>query len=155
VRPRAFAVLRLMTRSYLVGRYCRRRDHRWHFRGRKINADNFQIVSMTATRKMQKGPKSVSNSSQGDKKPNNFELGPLGTLNQVIKALGKTLRAMADDTIDSQKGARICNGLGILRQCVETAMLDELERRLDDIEATTPTTGTLREQVNERRLHMQ
>ena len=40
-----------------------------------------------------------------------FKLGPLGTLNQVIVALGKTIRAMADGTLDSQVGARICNGL--------------------------------------------
>jgi hypothetical protein len=55
-------------------------------------------------------------------------------MNQVIKALGKTIRAMADGTIDSQKGARICNGLGIMRACLETVTLERLERRLDEIE---------------------
>ena len=42
-------------------------------------------------------------------------LGPLGSLNQVTKGLAKTIRAMADGTLDSQVGARICNGLGIMR----------------------------------------
>jgi hypothetical protein len=45
-------------------------------------------------------------------KSREFRLGPLGTLNQVVKALGKTIRAMADGSLDSQTGARICNGLG-------------------------------------------
>jgi hypothetical protein len=49
-----------------------------------------------------------------------FKLGPLGTLNQIIVALGKSIRAMADGTLDSQVGARICNGLGIMRACLET-----------------------------------
>jgi hypothetical protein len=46
------------------------------------------------------------------KAPKQFKLGHLGTLNQVIIALGKTIRAMADGSIDSQVGSRICNGLG-------------------------------------------
>ena len=44
--------------------------------------------------------------------PKKFKLGHLGNLNQVITALGKTIRAMADGSLDSQVGARICNGLG-------------------------------------------
>ena len=44
-----------------------------------------------------------------------FKLGPLANLNQVTKGLAKTIRAMADGTLDSQVGARICNGLGIMR----------------------------------------
>jgi hypothetical protein len=49
--------------------------------------------------------------------PKKFQLGPLGNLNQVVKALGKTIRAMADGTIDSQVGARICMGhLPLFRQ---------------------------------------
>jgi hypothetical protein len=55
-----------------------------------------------------------------------FKLGPLGNLNQVVKALGKTIRAMADGSIDSQLGARICNGLGIMRACPETAAVTEV-----------------------------
>jgi hypothetical protein len=58
----------------------------------------------------------------------------LGTLNQVIVALGKTIRAMADGSIDSQVGSRICNGLGIMRQCLETRSLDQLGERLDQLE---------------------
>jgi hypothetical protein len=34
--------------------------------------------------------------------------------------IAKTIRAMADGTLDSQVGARICNGLGIMRACLET-----------------------------------
>ena len=33
-----------------------------------------------------------------------FTLGPLGSLNQVTKGLAKTIRAMADGTLDSQSG---------------------------------------------------
>ena len=76
----------------------------------------------------------MSDSEQPAAKPKEFSLGPLGTINQVIKALGRTIRAMADDTISSEKGARICNGLGILRQCLETQKLEELGDRLDQLE---------------------
>ena len=62
-----------------------------------------------------------------------FKLGPLGTLNQIIVALGKSIRAMADGTLDSQVGARICNGLGIMRACLETRKLEQLESRMDEI----------------------
>ena len=50
-------------------------------------------------------------SDQTETAPREFKLGHLGNLNQVIVALGKTIRAMADGTLDSQVGARICNGL--------------------------------------------
>jgi hypothetical protein len=73
-----------------------------------------------------------------------FGLGPLGTINQVIKALGKTIRAMANDQIDSQKGARICNGLGILRACIETQKLEQLEGRMDEIADRTVARMTAR-----------
>ena len=62
-----------------------------------------------------------------------FTLGPLGTLNQVLKALGKTIRAMADGSIDSQVGARICNGLGIMRACIESQTLERLEERMQSL----------------------
>jgi hypothetical protein len=62
-----------------------------------------------------------------------FTLGPLGTLNQVLKALGKTIRAMADGSIDSQVGARICNGLGIMRGCIESQTLERLEERMQSL----------------------
>src|SRR5262245_60422218 len=63
-----------------------------------------------------------------------LKLGHLGTLNQIIKALGKTIRAMASGELDSQVGARICNGLGIMRACLETATLGKLGERLDELE---------------------
>ena len=62
-----------------------------------------------------------------------FRIGRLANLGQVIKALGKTIRAMADGTLDSQVGARICNGLGIMRACLETQKLEQLEARMDEI----------------------
>jgi hypothetical protein len=65
--------------------------------------------------------------------PRKFKLGPLGSLNQVTKSLAKTIRAMADGTLDSQVGARICNGLGIMRACLETQKLEQLEVRMSEI----------------------
>jgi len=65
--------------------------------------------------------------------PRKFKLGHLGNLNQVIVALGKTIRAMADGSLDSQVGARICNGLGIMRACLETQTMERLEERMDEI----------------------
>jgi hypothetical protein len=47
--------------------------------------------------------------------------------------LAQTIRAMADGTLDSQVGARICNGLGIMRACLETQKLEQLESRMDEI----------------------
>jgi hypothetical protein len=35
--------------------------------------------------------------------------------------------------LDSQVGARICNGLGIMRACLETQKLEQLEARMDKI----------------------
>jgi hypothetical protein len=72
-------------------------------------------------------------SDQTKTAPREFKLGPLGNLNQVIKALGVTIRAMADGTLDSQVGARICNGLGIMRACLETQTMERLEERMDEI----------------------
>jgi len=46
-------------------------------------------------------------SDQTETAPRKFKLGPLGNLNQVTKGLAKTIRAMADGTLDSQVGARI------------------------------------------------
>jgi hypothetical protein len=62
---------------------------------------------------------------QTETAPRRFKLGPLG--NQ------KTIRAMADGTLDSQVGARICNGLGIMRACFETQKLEQLEERVEKI----------------------
>jgi hypothetical protein len=65
--------------------------------------------------------------------PRKFTLGPLANLNQVTKGLAKTIRAMADGSLDSQVGARICNGLGIMRACLETQKLEQLEARMSEI----------------------
>jgi hypothetical protein len=62
---------------------------------------------------------------QTEAAPRKFKLGPLGNLNQVTKGLAKTIRAMADGTLDTHVGARICNGLGILRACLEAQQLEE------------------------------
>ena len=79
-----------------------------------------------------------------------FKLGPLGTLNQIIVALGKSIRAMADGTLDSQVGARICNGLGIMRACLETRKLEQLESRMDEIadRVAHERTGAARERTS-------
>ena len=66
-------------------------------------------------------------------KTKQFRIGRLANLGQVIKALGKTLRAMSDGSLDSQVGARICNGLGIMRACFETQKLEQLEERVEKI----------------------
>jgi hypothetical protein len=72
-------------------------------------------------------------SDQTQTAPRKFKLGPLGSLNQVTKGLAKTIRAMADGSLDSQVGARICNGLGIMRACLETQKLEQLEERIEKI----------------------
>jgi hypothetical protein len=79
-----------------------------------------------------------------------FKLGPLGSLNQIIVALGKSIRAMADGTLDSQVGARICNGLGIMRACLETRKLEQLEGRMDEIadRVANERTGAARERTS-------
>jgi hypothetical protein len=38
---------------------------------------------------------------QAQTAPRKFKLGPLGNLNQVTKGLAKTIRAMADGTLDT------------------------------------------------------
>ena len=79
-----------------------------------------------------------------------FRIGRLANLGQVIKALGKTIRAMADGSIDSQVGARICNGLGIMRACLETQKLEQLESRMDEIadRVAHERTGAARERTS-------
>jgi hypothetical protein len=66
-------------------------------------------------------------------KPKTFRLGELSNLGQVIRALGKTCRAMANGAIDTQDGARINAGLGILRSCFETQMLESIQSRVNEI----------------------
>jgi hypothetical protein len=68
----------------------------------------------------------------------------------VSKGLAKTIRAMADGTLDSQVGARICNGLGIMRACLETQKLEQLEARMDEIadRVAHERTGAARERTS-------
>ena len=75
-------------------------------------------------------------------KTRQFRIGRLANLGQVIKALGKTIRAMANGSIDSQVGGRICNGLGIMRACLETQKLEQLEARMDEIADRVPYART-------------
>jgi len=77
-----------------------------------------------------------TDSDQTETAPRKFTLGPLGSLNQVTKGLAKTIRAMADGTLDSQVGARICNGLGIMRACLETCLLISVEVFMSGIFST-------------------
>jgi hypothetical protein len=79
-----------------------------------------------------------------------LQLGHLGTLNQVTKALGKVIRAMADGSYDSQVGARICNGLGIMRACLETATLERIEERLAQLEGPPSYGSTPRDNQTHR-----
>jgi hypothetical protein len=93
------------------------------------------------------------NSGQTEAAPRKFKLGPLANLNQVTKGLAKTIRAMADGTLDSQVGARICNGLGIMRACLETQKLEQLEARMDEIadRLARDRIGTARLRIPEAR----
>jgi hypothetical protein len=47
---------------------------------------------------------------------------------------------MSDGSLDSQVGARICNGLGIMRACFETQKLEQLEARMEKIIEHVPYT---------------
>ena len=73
-------------------------------------------------------------------KTKQFRIGRLANLGHVVKALGKTIRAMSDGSLDSQVGARICNGLGIMRACFETQKLEQLEERMEKIIEHVPYT---------------
>ena len=84
----------------------------------------------------------MGNSAQITPLPRKFKLGPLGNLNQVVKALGKTIRAMASGEVDTQDGARICNGLGIMRACLETIKLEDIERRLNALQGVNDGAKT-------------
>jgi hypothetical protein len=70
-----------------------------------------------------------------------FKLTHLGSLNQLLKAGSKTLRAMASGEIDSQLGARIMNGIGIMRSICETSQLAVIEQKLDTL-ASAAAEGT-------------
>jgi len=98
-------------------------------------------------------------------KSKNFRLGQLTTLGQVIRALGKTVRAMASGTISTQDGVRICHGLGILRTCFETRDLELIRQRMDEVavhaaaaaapERTGERTGMLIEHMEPREPSLQ
>jgi hypothetical protein len=75
-----------------------------------------------------------------DGKPK-LKLGRVRTLTQVIKALDKTIQAMANGTVNTQDGARISNSLGIMRMCLETATLQRLEERMALLEDEAGDNG--------------
>ena len=58
-------------------------------------------------------------SDQTETAPRKFKLGPLGSLNQVTKGLAKTIRAMADGTLEGQAvvaGETVTRGPGERRR---------------------------------------
>ena len=69
------------------------------------------------------------------KTPPKFRLGPLKTLHQVLKANGKTIRAMANGTLKTEDGSRIANALSIQRQIIESQVLQRLEQRMTEMES--------------------
>jgi hypothetical protein len=77
-----------------------------------------------------------------------FRIGQLANLGQVIKTLGKTIRAMSNGSIDNQAGARICASLGIMRACLETQKLEQLEARIDRV--VHERTGAARERETQK-----
>src|SRR5262249_11224015 len=110
-------------RCGLVRRRIAHPDKRLSYLGAVVLAKRCLIRSKLVDR----GRFVSKDSDQTEAAPRKFKLGPLGSLNQVTKGLAKTIRAMADGTLDSQVGARICNGLGIMRTCLETQKLEQLE----------------------------
>jgi hypothetical protein len=92
-------------------------------------------------------------SNAGPPTSKGLNLGPLGNLNQVVKALSKTIRAMADGSIATQDGARICNGLGIMRACLETVTLERIEKKLEQLEGQAPIYGNTRHDNQTFRSH--
>jgi hypothetical protein len=55
------------------------------------------------------------------------------TLCALLRDPITSIAGRREDDIDSQVGARICNGLGIMRACLETQKLEQLEARMDEI----------------------
>ena len=49
---------------------------------------------------------------------------------------GKTIRGWLTVLLIAKSGSRICNGLGIMRQCLEIRTLDQLGERLEQLEST-------------------
>ena len=67
------------------------------------------------------------------KTPPKFRLGPLKTLHQVLKANGKTIRAMANGTLKTEDGSRIANALSIQRQIIEFQVLQRIETKMGEL----------------------
>jgi hypothetical protein len=59
-------------------------------------------------------------SDQTETAPRKFKLGPLGSLKSGHEGPSEDIRAMADGTLDTQAGARICKRLGIMRAGLAT-----------------------------------
>src|SRR4026208_1874548 len=63
-----------------------------------------------------------------------FRLTHLKTLNQVVVALGKTLRAAANNEIEPQLARTLIAGLTALRECIESnktqKTVDELAQKV-------------------------
>ena len=72
-------------------------------------------------------------SQETGKTPTKFRIGPLKTLHQVLKANGKTIRAMANGTLKTEDGSRIANALSIQRQIIESQAVDHIEKRLREL----------------------
>lgn len=72
-------------------------------------------------------------SQETGKPPPKFRIGPLKTLHQVLKANGKTIRAMANGTLKTEDGSRIANALSIQRQIIESQAVNHIEKRLREL----------------------
>ena len=72
------------------------------------------------------------------------------TLGVEDRVLGRSDNAMADGSLDSQVGARICN---IMRACLETATLERPEGRLDQLEGAPPIYGNAQQDWTTYRTH--
>src|SRR6516165_4677087 len=66
----------------------------------------------------------------------------ISRLTQPDLCPGVVLAGTADPIRDRSLGARICNGLGIMRACLETATLERLEERLDELQGDVDQRGT-------------
>jgi hypothetical protein len=84
--------------------------------------------------KLSYGRQMMTDSAQLANSARKFRVGPLGTLNQVLTANAKVIRAMASGEIDSHLGARLSNAISIQRQIIEAIMTERLEQRLLTVE---------------------
>ena len=107
-----------------------------------LNAEEGMRIITPETRPIM-SKDNTTDSQEALEKRKQFKLGPLGSLNQLLKAGARTLRAMASGEIDSQLGARIMNGIGIMRAIVETSQLQAIERKLDELQTVAIEQRTL------------